>query len=102
MKKYIFFKHSVIQLLFILCSIFSEKVVVIINSVMKFLGINPTDSHLSFGLYVYLVLFILLSAFYVLMTEIKDKNNFSKNVNFWFVRIELVAVISLCMINFFT
>ena len=83
-------KHIVIQLGLLLFYLANEATVNIINSLMRISGINPSDTHLSLGVFVFAGLSIVLPSCYLVFTERKDKERISRYFNFWFFRLEVI------------
>lgn len=99
MKKFLI-KHIAIQAVFVLFYFFNEVVVKCLNMVLRFIGLNPYDSHISLGVYIYFLLTIIFSFLYLALTVIFDKKKFSKKAPMWIIRFEIICLMSLGLIYF--
>jgi hypothetical protein len=88
--KNLIFKHAIIQLALLLIYFANEAVVSLINFLLQAIGINPSDTHLSLGVYIFAVLSILLPVIYLVITEYMDKERIAKHFNLWLFRFEVI------------
>lgn len=90
--KSLLIRHVIIQLCLLIFYFANEAVVNLLNTLMTLVGINPVDTHLSLGVYVFAGLSFILPLCYLVITEYHDKKKIARYFNFWLFRLEVVLL----------